>query len=419
MWRGLLWIVLLWLAGITSTCSALRLATNISPPYQQVTETRLTGESVETVRCVLNTLGYDFSIDVVPWKRAQSDLQHGRSDGYFNAIPQSHLDAVATLTAPIVLEKWFWFAKDAAMLQQPGFPSALKVGVLRGSNQEEWLQRKGIRIAQSVNQLPSLLKLLEIGRIDTFLVDEHVFSSLLSITQAKQWPSRFERYVPMGLYISNRFLALNPDFIHQFNAHIPSCAVSTLHLSSREEERIRAQVDQRVAPLLTSGSLRALLVKSNRLNSQLDMAAIHQADLKWMAASNEGSQPAWIQAVIGSKESQFLKKWQEKQQGLFREILLTDSRGLLVASSEMTSDYYQGDEEKVIQPLQMASTPSSVRHNGWFDRGDGHYPTALIDYDASTGRFLVHISYLIRDGQQLLGVLCLGIDLEMALKSQG
>ena len=143
MWRGLLWIVLLWLAGITSTCSALRLATNISPPYQQVTETRLTGESVETVRCVLNTLGHDFSIDVVPWKRAQSDLQHGRSDGYFSAIPQSHLDAVATLTAPIVLEKWFWFAKDAAMLQQPGFPSALKVGVLRGSNQEEWLQRKG------------------------------------------------------------------------------------------------------------------------------------------------------------------------------------------------------------------------------------------------------------------------------------
>ena len=419
MWRGMLWIVLFWLADIACAQPSLLLETNISPPYQQVSGSRLTGESVETVRCVLNKLGHAFAIDVVPWKRAQSDLQHGRSDGYFSAIPQSHLDAVATLTAPIVLEKWFWFAKDAAMLQQPGFPSALKVGVLRGSNQEEWLQRKGIRIAQSVNQLPSLLKLLEIGRIDTFLVDEHVFSSLLSITQAKQWPSRFERYVPMGLYISNRFLALNPDFIHQFNAYIPSCAVSTLHLSSREEERIRAQVDQRVAPLLTSGSLRELLVKSNQLNSKLDMTAIHQADVKWITASDEGARPEWIRAILDSPESAHLHTWQEKQQGLFREILLTDSRGLLVASSEMTSDYYQGDEEKVSQPLQMASTPSSVRHNGWFDRGDGHYPTALIDYDASTGRFLVHISYLIRDGQQLLGVLCLGIDLEMALKSQG
>lgn len=95
----------------------------------------------------------------------------------------------------------------------------------------------------------------------------------------------------MGLYISNRFLVFNPDFIHQFNAHIPSCAVSTLHLSSREEERIRAQVDQRVAPLLTSGSLRELLVKSNQLNSKLDMTAIHQADVKWITASDEGARP--------------------------------------------------------------------------------------------------------------------------------
>lgn len=418
MWRGMLWIVLFWLAGIACAQPSLLLETNISPPYQQVSGSRLTGESVETVRCVLNKLGHDFSIDVVPWKRAQSDLQNGRSDGYFSAIPQSQLDAVATLTAPIVLEKWFWFAKDADMLQQSGFPSGLKVGVLRGSNQEEWLQSKGIRIAQSVNQLPSLLKLLEIGRIDTFLVDEHVLGSLISIEGGRAWPSRFERYVPMGLYFSKRFLALNPDFIHQFNARIPSCAVSTLHLTSQEEAQIRAQVDQLVMPLLKSDSLIALLIKGNQLNSKLDMAAIHQADVKWMAASDEGRQPAWIQTILGSPESQYLKKWQDEQKGLFREILLTDSRGLLVASSEMTSDYYQGDEEKVIQPLQKAASGPTEQFYGWFDRGEGNYPTALIDYDASTRHFLVHISYLVRNNQHLLGVISLGIDLEVALKSR-
>lgn len=419
MWRGALWILLSSLTSIASAQSSLHLETNLSPPYQQVNGTRLTGESVDTVHCILNKLGLDFSIDVVPWKRAQSDLQNGQSDGYFSAIPQPNLDAVATLTAPIVLEKWFWFAKQASLLRQSGFPAGLKVGVLRGSNQEEWLQGKGIRIAQSVNQLSSLLKLLEIGRIDAFLVDEHVFRSLLSGKDAGLWPSRFERYVPMGLYFSNRFLALNPDFINQFNSNIPSCAVSTLHLTSQEEEQIRAQVDQLAMPLLSSASLHALLVKSNQLNSKLDMAIIHKMDEKWMAVSDEGDeQPEWMKIILGSPESRYLHKWQDQQQGLFREILLTDSRGLLVASSEMTTDYYQGDEEKVIQPLQMASSVPAERHYGWFDRGDGHYPTALIDYDASTHHFLVHISYLIRDGQHLLGVLCFGIDLEVVLRSQ-
>ena len=185
MWRGILWTLLSSLVGIVSAQPSLLLETNISPPYQQLSGTHLTGESVETVRCVLNKLGHDFSIDVVPWKRAQSDLQNGRSDGYFSSIPQSHLDAIATLAAPIVLEKWFWFAKEASLLQQPGFPASVKIGVLRGSNQEEWLVGKGIRITQSVNQLPSLLKLLEIGRIDTFLVDDHVLRALFSGKEAE------------------------------------------------------------------------------------------------------------------------------------------------------------------------------------------------------------------------------------------
>lgn len=52
------------------------------------------------------------------------------------------------------------------------FPPDFKIGVLRGSNQEQWLQERDIKISQSVNQLSSLFRLLQIGRIDTFLADE-------------------------------------------------------------------------------------------------------------------------------------------------------------------------------------------------------------------------------------------------------
>ena len=98
-------------------------------------------------------------------------------------------------------------------------------------------------------------------------------------------------------------------------------------------------------------------------------------------------------------------------------MLLTDRRGVLVASSEMTSDYWQGDEEKVIRPLHMASTTPTEHLYGWFDRGDDKNPTALIEYDESTRQFLVHVSYLIRDKQGVAGILCLGINLENALKT--
>ena len=397
----------------------LRLETSLAPPYQELQGTQLTGESVETVQCVLNRLNHAYRVDIVPWKRAQNNLQNGLSDGFFSAIPQAQLDKVAILSAPIVLEKWFWFSLDPALPQAADFPPDLKIGVLRGSNQEQWLQDKGIHITQSVNQLSSLLRLLQIGRIDTFLADEHVMSKLLTDKSSQViLQRRFERYAPMGIYFSLGFLASHPDFIHQFNQQIPSCAVTTMHVTSDEERQLRVMVDQAVMPLLKNDKLRAFLRFSNRQHQVLDMDRIQQLDEIWKAASDEKiAVPEWIPALLATPESQLLKQWQNRQQGVFNEVLLTDSRGLLVAGSEMTSDYWQGDEEKVIRPLHMASTTPTEYLYGWFDQGDGKNSTALIEYDDSTRQFLVHVSYLIRDKQGVTGILCLGINLEIALKT--
>ena len=398
----------------------LRLETSLAPPYQELQGTHLTGESVDTVQCVLDRLNHAYRVDIVPWKRAQSNLQNGLSDGFFSAIAQPQMDKVAILSAPIVLEKWFWFSQDPALPQTADFPPNFKIGVLRGSNQEQWLQERNVKITQSVNQLSSLLRLLQIGRIDTFLADEHVMSELLADSASRQvvLQRRFERYAPMGIYVSLGFLASHPDFIHQFNHQVPTCAVTTMHVTSAEEQQLRAMVDQAVLPLLQNEKLRAFLSVSNQQHQVLDMERIQQADEIWKAASDEKiAAPEWISALLATPESQLLKQWQYREQGIFEEVLLTDSRGLLVASSEMTSDYWQGDEEKVIRPLHLASTSPAEYLYGWFDQGAGKNPTALIEYDESTRQFLVHVSYLIRDKQGVAGILCLGINLENALKT--
>lgn len=398
----------------------LRLETSLAPPYQELQGARLTGESVETVQCVLDRLNHAYRVDIVPWKRAQSNLQNGLSDGFFSAIPQPQLDKVAILSAPIVLEKWFWFSLAPGLPPVADFPPDFKIGVLRGSNQEQWLQERDIKISQSVNQLSSLFRLLQIGRIDTFLADEHVMNELLEEKSSHQaiLQRRFERYAPMGIYFSLGFLASHPDFIHKFNQQIPFCAVRTMHVTLAEEQQLRSMVDQAVMPLLKNDKLKAFLRVSNQQDPGLDMARIQQLDEAWKAASDgKIAVPEWISALLSTPESQYLKQWQNRHQGVFREVLLTDSRGVLVASSEMTSDYWQGDEEKVSRPLHMASATSPEYLHGWFDQGDGKNPTALIEYDESTRQFLVHVSYLIRDKQGVTGILCLGINLEIALKT--
>jgi hypothetical protein len=69
--------------------------------------------------------------------------------------------------------------------------------------------------------------------------------------------------------------------------------------------------------------------------------------------------------------------------------------------ADMTSDYWQGDEDKYLQVYNK--TPSVI----FFDQ---------IKYDASSHRFQVQVSSQIVDkAQKPLGVVTLGIDVDKAL----
>lgn len=83
------------------------------------------------------------------------------------------------------------------------------------------------------------------------------------------------------------------------------------------------------------------------------------------------------------------------------EIFLSDQSGQLVAISEITSDYWQADEDDFQQAQRLA--PGQV-HIG------------NIEYDGSTQSFQSKVSAPIHDPEdgRLLGVLSLGINIETA-----
>lgn len=108
-----------------------------------------------------------------------------------------------------------------------------------------------------------------------------------------------------------------------------------------------------------------------------------------------------IRQLQRAQPSKLLNGIAHQYHPLFNELFVSDVSGQLVAISEVTSDYWQADE----QDFQLASRlpPGQVHISG-------------IEYDGSTQSFQSKVSAPLHDPQsgELLGVISLGINIETA-----
>mgnify|MGYP002140077137 CR=1 FL=1 len=70
---------------------------------------QLKGSAVEVLQCALRQLQMTYTTNIVPWKRAKNNLRSGQSDGFFSVMQLPEMEPYARLSAPLMLEKWFWF----------------------------------------------------------------------------------------------------------------------------------------------------------------------------------------------------------------------------------------------------------------------------------------------------------------------
>lgn len=383
---------------------SLNLVTFEAPPYQISREgTDIRGETVNTVTCAAKAAGWTTNITMVPQKRAIYSLKRNMADGYFAADPSAELDAIARQSYPVALEKWYFFTLDASPK-----PSKDRIGVVDGSNEEAWLKANGYNIYLSVTSPKQLLALLERGRINAALMDERVMQDLNTDSGTPaidSLHSHFLRYAPLHLYLGNVFQVTYPSFLSAFNEALPTCMGKNLQLSERELTHIEVLTRRLLAELRGLLNLQQALKSGPKPSTLAEVLSI---DSKWQALAPKAELPL-ASHIRNLPASQTLENWQRSYQGLVTEVMLVNSMGTIAAMSQLTSDYWQGDEPKFLEVAGSELTTEPRDRNFLF--------VSPVRYDQSTTRFQISVSAPLFSGDDKApnGVIVLGLDIEEAM----
>lgn len=135
----------------------------------------------------------------------------------------------------------------------------------------------------------------------------------------------------------------------------------------------------------------------NTETSGYDQAAIDNADLLWRAQIGiEGAEI--IEKVMINPAANFLREQVAASGGAITEVFIMDAHGLNVAASDVTSDYWQGDEAKFTQTYPMGANAVHL--------GD-------VELDASTQAVQAQVSMSMVDPEtaEVIGAMTVAVDL--------
>ncbi|WP_338721291.1 hypothetical protein [Devosia sp. XK-2] len=154
-----------------------------------------------------------------------------------------------------------------------------------------------------------------------------------------------------------------------------------------------------IAAFASNSVLIDAITAQNAITGAYDQAQIDALDQQWRAEVGASSRPL-IDATLANAASQYLAEVQEASAGKYTEIFAMDAKGLNVAQSTLTSDYWQGDEDKF--------TAS-------YGAGAGAVHIGEIEQDESTQAFQSQVSIPITDPASgaLIGAITVGVDVSM------
>lgn len=110
-----------------------------------------------------------------------------------------------------------------------------------------------------------------------------------------------------------------------------------------------SMVDEAVLDLIRSKINTELVIfmlkNQNEKYADVDNAKVTELDNQWVRERSEDSKPL-ISATLSNPLSTYLTMVQARSEGLFTEMFVMDNKGLNVGQSNISSDYWQGDEDK-------------------------------------------------------------------------
>jgi hypothetical protein len=140
------------------------------------------------------------------------------------------------------------------------------------------------------------------------------------------------------------------------------------------------------------------VVARNAQTGGLSEPEIIAMDNTWRAEVGTAATPT-IDSVLATSASDFLRQQLSASEGLITEVFVMDMVGLNVASSGVTSDYWQGDEAK-------------------FQKTHGVGPAAVhvgdVEFDESAQTYQGQVSFTLTDPAtgQVIGAVTVGLNAE-------
>ena len=390
----------------------LILQTNLHPPYQELQNGILSGYSVSILNCVFDRLDVGYGLAIAPRQRNREMVRTGRADGFFLARISEAMDEYAVATNPLALEKWVWVSSAkkstdprASRRPKPGDFSTL--GAILGSNEAEWLTEQGYKDVMRVPSIASLVGQVAAGRVDYALVDKHSFEIARKELQLglNKFTMQFERYVPLVVYFSKRYVAKFPDLLERLNKVLEFCETRPMHLEPWERDGIEKVQLPVIRQFASSPELLGYVL--NVLEGAKDLVADQKRliDEEWIALARDRQASAMASDILGNALSEYLRTFQANIGQQVAEAFVFDAHGQVIGMSRLTSDFDQSDETQ----FQMIE---SANHS--------HALVTDISYDASTRAFLSQITVPIidPDSGKTLAALTVGLNVSAALRPE-
>ena len=162
------------------------------------------------------------------------------------------------------------------------------------------------------------------------------------------------------------------------------------------KESLTALAKSEVQQWLNSAVVREQIKAQNSKHQGISEADIISLDKQWRAETSATDQPL-INKVLGTELSSYLNQVKQKSAGKYTEIFVMDAVGLNVGQSDVTSDYWQGDEAKWQKTYQAG--PNSIHI------GD-------VEMDESSQQLQVQLSLPVVENGSVIGAVTIGVNVD-------
>jgi hypothetical protein len=193
-----------------------------------------------------------------------------------------------------------------------------------------------------------------------------------------------------------------------FFAFSASLAALTLPAAAQQPPPIEPQqvvdgaVLDQMRAWIANPILAVTLRAQNKRHVNLAETQIKELDDRWRKETAAQDQPL-ISATLTSPLSIFLLRVQAASQGLYAEVFVMDNKGLNAGQSTITSDYWQGDEDKFQKTFNVA--PDAV----FIDKPEFHEAT-------KTWRSQVSLTLVDPDTKEKIGAITVEVNLTEMLR---